>query len=102
MKHIGTAIRRVRINLGLNQQDIGEKCGISQTSISQIEKGHKTPTTNNLKKICEVLNVHECYLRLLCVEISDVPEVRRQTYTTLTPAMKTIIEQMFNYNTLPS
>lgn len=53
MKHI----RKCREELGFTQQELAEKVGLSQETISQYEIGTRTPNVNIAKKIAEALNV---------------------------------------------
>jgi transcriptional regulator with XRE-family HTH domain len=39
LEQIGLAIRRVRLSLGWTQRMLGDRCGLSQSSISRIEAG---------------------------------------------------------------
>lgn len=51
MKHV----RKCRENLGLTQQELAKKVGLSQETISQYENGTRTPNINVEKKIADVL-----------------------------------------------
>lgn len=85
---IGLAIKQIRKEKGFSQNEFAELCRISQTSISQIEKGHKRPNPSSLLKICEALGVTEGYLCVLSVEIEGIPE-------NLPPEKKLIYELLF-------
>ena len=50
-------IRDVRKAKGITQQELGEKTGIDQASISRMERGQKTIKLNDLKVIAEALEV---------------------------------------------
>ena len=39
-EQIGNAIRRARKKMGMSQSELGERTGLRQATISQIEKGH--------------------------------------------------------------
>ncbi|MGM9476409.1 helix-turn-helix transcriptional regulator [Pedobacter sp. GSP4] len=52
VKHIGSKIKDERLKIGLNQNDLGEKIGLTRTSISNIEAGRQQPTLDILYQIC--------------------------------------------------
>lgn len=43
---------------GLTQQDLAEKSGIAQSTISQYENGAKVPTLNTLRRLGVALKVN--------------------------------------------
>ena len=56
-------IRTLRKVLKLRQSDFGKQIGLTQTSLSMIERGTNTPTDKNIRLICSVFNVREEWLR---------------------------------------
>lgn len=60
--NIGDRIRTVRKQLGLNQTDFGEKIGLKQTSLAQIETGARTATDRTTILICEKFGVNKVWL----------------------------------------
>lgn len=54
---IGYRIKQLRENLGLNQTEFAEKIGVSNSRVSNWEKGINRPDVDFLSKICEVLQV---------------------------------------------
>jgi transcriptional regulator with XRE-family HTH domain len=53
----GEKIRKIRAGKGLSQEYVGQKLGVSQNVISNIETGAKIPNIEELLKISEVLEV---------------------------------------------
>lgn len=53
---VGRMIRVVRADTLMDQRIVADRCGISQSYLSLIERGHRTPTLDLLIKIAEVLN----------------------------------------------
>ena len=49
-------IRECRESLGLTQQDLAERVGLSQETISQYENGTRTPNINIAREIAMALN----------------------------------------------
>jgi transcriptional regulator with XRE-family HTH domain len=92
--NIGQAIKKIRTEQKISQGEFAEKCGLSQTSMSQIESGKKRPSVSNLKKICEVLDIPETILYLYGMEESDVPEQKREVFNLLYPTVEDIIMKL--------
>ena len=57
MIQLGQRIKQIRESLGLSQQALAEKLGISRPSISQIENGERKVSAEELKKLSETFNV---------------------------------------------
>lgn len=62
MRYIGTNIRFIREARNITQTELSEKVGISQTAVSNIEKGLKDPTMKLAIRIARVLG---CSLDLM-------------------------------------
>lgn len=54
---VGANIRDVRMKMGISQSKLAEKCGFSNTIISNYETGEKNPSLCSLAKIAKQLNV---------------------------------------------
>ena len=52
---IGANIKAIRRALGLNQEDLAEKLGLTQANISRIEASAKGPSADTLLAIAEAL-----------------------------------------------
>ena len=48
-------VRALRKELGLSQEELGKRCGVSRQTINAIEKGDYNPTINLCLKICHAL-----------------------------------------------
>lgn len=89
--HLGIAVKEIRIKKGLTQTALSELCGLSQTSLSYIEKGTKNPSYTSLKKIAKALGVPEQLLYLYAMEESDVTKEKLFLYQRLFPTIKNLI-----------
>lgn len=49
-------IKEVRVALGLSQQELADKAGVSRQTIHAIEKGDYNPTIRLCITICRILN----------------------------------------------
>ena len=54
---IGDTLKQARINAGLTQKQLGEKCGMADSAIRKYESGKIKPKIETLKKIAAALNV---------------------------------------------
>lgn len=55
-KYVGQKIRAYRLHLRLSQFALGEKAGINQRQIAQIESGKSLPSLNTLVKFSEIFH----------------------------------------------
>jgi len=51
----GEKIRNARKSLGLTQRQLADKIGVSNTSISNWEKGLSRPDADLIQKLCQIL-----------------------------------------------
>ncbi|MCA9422172.1 MAG: helix-turn-helix transcriptional regulator [Nitrospira sp.] len=54
---LNEALRLIRVFHDLNQKDLADKLGISNSYLSEIESGKKTPTLEVIEKYSEVFNM---------------------------------------------
>ena len=90
---LGYAIRLIRNELDITQQELSEMSGVSQAALSQIEKNQKRPGDQTLKKICRALDVPECLIYILGMTGKDVPESRKAAYNMIFPSIRTLAMQ---------
>jgi len=57
MISLGRRIKQIRKSLGLSQQTLAEKLGVSRPSISQIENGERRVCADELKKLAGIFNL---------------------------------------------
>ena len=65
---IGEKIRNAREDLGLSQDDVSRRIPMNQSSYSKIERDIQEPNLEQLKRICQILNLDPRYL----LEIGEV------------------------------
>lgn len=56
-EQIGNTIRRARKKAGMSQSQLGEKTGLRQGTISQIEKGHPAAKLETILAIISALDL---------------------------------------------
>lgn len=97
---IGKAIRDLRQQKGIKQVDFAEKCGLSQSYLSHIEKGTKEPTLSILKQIADTLSVPLPILIFLSIDSDDISSEKKETYNLLEPSIKGLINNVFIHETV--
>ena len=60
---IGNKIREARLQAGLKQKELAQKIGVSESRISQYEKGSQNPRIGTLIKLADALGIS---LKSLC------------------------------------
>lgn len=70
-KAFGKALRMVRLNRGLTQEDFGIVS--SRTYVSSLERGQKSPTVDKLVDLAEVLAIHPVALLALAYAQGQSP-----------------------------
>ena len=59
----GESLRLARTFLGLSQQEVGERLGVSRQFIHQIETESRIPSSDLIQGLCSVLLIEEKFLR---------------------------------------
>ncbi len=54
---LGNEIRRIRLSLGISQEELAFKAGISAAHLGQIERALKNPTVETVSNIADALGV---------------------------------------------
>lgn len=60
--NIGEKIRNAREDLDLSQRDMATLIPMNQSNYSKIERGIQEPNIEQLRKICQILNLDPRYL----------------------------------------
>jgi transcriptional regulator with XRE-family HTH domain len=50
-------LRRLRVQKGLSQEEMGEEAGLHRTYISQLERGLKSPSLRTLERVSNALGI---------------------------------------------
>ena len=93
--NIGITIRELRKRKNLSQEELSGLTNISQTYISQIESGKKTPTLDVLQTIGEKIGVPFQIISFLSLNEDAIPEGKREHYKAIEPAVKAMIKEYF-------
>ena len=55
--NIGSRLQKLRANLGISQEQVALRAGITTTYYGQIERNLKNPTVHVMEDICSALNI---------------------------------------------
>jgi len=80
--------------MSLSQQDLAEKCSVSQPAISRIESGTKTPSTKAISMICKTLDIPESIIYIIAIQEEDVHKSKQHVYKMLYPTIKDLAAQI--------
>jgi transcriptional regulator with XRE-family HTH domain len=70
-KKIGQRIKKLREEIGMNQQDLADRLGVLRPTISQMENGGRKVTAEELIKFSQILNISVQYL----MGLEEPPEI---------------------------
>ena len=71
---VGARIRTIRENMGYTRERFSDLCDISDSFLSDVERGNKSLTTKTLYKICHSTNASADYILLGKSETSSSQE----------------------------
>lgn len=74
---INDALRLVRLYHGASQAELAQDLGLSQSMISEIERGAKSVSIDVLEKYSETLGIRMSQLLFFAEELEDEPVRRR-------------------------
>ena len=103
--NVGNIIKNIRTKKGIMLKEVAEKCGISSSMLSQIEKGNANPSLNTIKEIANVLEVplfkfflepekEENKIAILKKEDRKIITTKNVVYELLSPNIPTALECM--------
>lgn len=58
---LGERLKKLRLEKGLSQQELGDLIGVSKVSISEYENGNRIPLLNNFNELLDVFHVTADY-----------------------------------------
>ena len=71
---LGQEIKKARCNMGMSQNDLATRLGVSRVAVCWYESGKRSPQLDKFMKISEILNVSPAVLLGLDQEVSYVSE----------------------------
>ena len=89
----GERLRKLRIEKGLNQQDLADMVGVSKSSISCYEKETRSPKSETIIDFIQIFGVNADYL-LGSDSIIKVVEDKKRPYRALTKEEVIFLEEL--------
>jgi transcriptional regulator with XRE-family HTH domain len=93
---LGPTIRSLRDEAGLSQAVLAKRADISAPFLSQIEAGAREPSLATVRALGDALGVPAPFLILFSVDLSDVPESKRDAFEVVFPALRTFARSVLD------
>lgn len=93
---LGQSIRKVRKGKGFTQVEFSTLIGITQSYLSLIEKGEKTPSMEVIRKMAIALKTPVPILFWFTLDEEDVPEHKREAFRILRPSVDSLVNAFFD------
>lgn len=92
---ISKALFQMRKRTVHNQKEFAGKLGISQTYLSLLENGKKTPSWDLIEHYSKLVNVPIAIVFWKSIEDKDVPTSKKRIFKELKPVVDNLIDQIF-------
>ncbi len=92
---LGLAIKSIRKQKGLKQNQFAELCDITPSYLSQIENNNKEPNLSILKIISDKLGTPLPILFFLSLDNDDINPEKKEAFQMIAPSIKSLVNQFF-------
>ena len=92
---LGLAIKSIRKQKGLKQNQFAELCEITPSYLSQIENNNKEPNLSILKIISNNLGTPLPILFFLSLDNDDINPEKEEAFKMIAPSIKSLVNQFF-------
>lgn len=92
---LGLAIKSIRKQKGLKQNQFAELCEITPSYLSQIENNNKEPNLSILKIISNNLGTPLPILFFLSLDNDDINPEKKEAFNMIAPSIKSLVNQFF-------
>lgn len=93
---LGLAIKSIRKQKGLKQNQFAELCDITPSYLSQIENNNKEPNLSILKIISDKLGTPLPILFFLSLDNDDINPEKKEAFQMIAPSIKSLVNQFFS------
>lgn len=93
--NISFALREARVSAGFKQIEFGKLANLSQTYISQIENGKKTPSVEVIQKYSDLTKLPLAIVLWKSITEKDVHRNKKIVFKELKPVIDNLINQIF-------
>lgn len=80
---IGQAIKKLRTERGMSQEQLADSIGMSVQGLSFLETGKRYPPKATIEKLCRAFGIPVSYMLMAAIEEQDIPEEKRVLYRAL-------------------
>jgi len=92
---LGKSIKEYRIKKGWRQNELADKCDMTQAYLSKIENNQKEPALSVLKTIASALEVPLPVLFFASLTAEDIDPKKRDAFKIIEPSIKGMIQNFF-------
>jgi transcriptional regulator with XRE-family HTH domain len=93
--NIALAVKKWRKYNKIKQYILAKEIGVTQSYLSLIESGKKTPSIEVLEKVCEFFNKPMPVLLWFGLEENDIPENKREIFKSIKPSFDELLKSVF-------
>lgn len=97
--NLGYAFKEARLKRFPNgekrQYKIAEEAGISQTFLSQIESGSKTPSVEVINALCKIYQIPPAILFWMALEPRDINKKKINAFNAIKGPMNHLVNEFF-------
>jgi transcriptional regulator with XRE-family HTH domain len=97
--NLGAAIKALRKNSGLNQVNYASSVGITQSYLSLLENGEKTPSMETLEKMASHSGIPLPLLFWFGIEEKDINHNKVEIFRIMKPTIDEFVKQVLTDNT---
>lgn len=92
---LGNSIKEYRIKKGYKQNELADKCDMTQAYLSKIENNQKEPALSVLKTIASALEVPLPILFFTALSSEDIDPKKQEAFKIIEPSIKGMIRNFF-------
>jgi transcriptional regulator with XRE-family HTH domain len=71
-KNLGIAIRQLRVQFELSQEELADKCGLHRTYIGSVERGERNIAIDNVIKLSSALDCRVSDIILMAENMEEI------------------------------
>ena len=86
--NLGQAIKKLRTDRQMTQDQLSNSIGVSVNAISQWELGKSMPQKTTIEKLCRAFGIPVSYMLMAAIEEQYIPEEKRVLYRALLEPLK--------------
>ncbi len=93
---IATGLKQSRLLCGMRQGVFAKKAGISQTYVSQVESGKKTPSVDVISMYAKITKQPLAIILWKSLTVNDVQKGKKTEFEKIKPIVDELIDSMFS------